>query len=69
MVSRVHRFERFGEYPWHVSLREGSVADNWREVEHYPTFREADAAARRYVRRYAVAVPDGDEWKASPLIA
>jgi hypothetical protein len=69
MVVRVHWYESFGCYPWRVSLREAStVAEVWREVEQYPTFREADAAARRFVRRNAVATSSGeDEWKAYPV--
>jgi len=66
-VSRVHWYVSLGSYPWRVSLKEGTVAETWHEVEQYPTFHEADAAARRHVRRCACAVPDGTDWKAAPL--
>lgn len=67
VVSRVHWYESLGAYSWRLALREGeTVAENWREVAQYPTFAESDAAARRHVRRHAVAVADGEEWCAFP---
>jgi len=63
-VARVHHCESFGRYPWRVSLREAG-GETWRVVDEYPTFREADAAAKRHVRSRAVAVGEEDDWCAS----
>jgi len=68
MVSRVHHYkDNIGSYPWRVSLRDSVAENEWREVDQKPTFAEADAAAKRYVRNGATADARGDEWVAVPL--
>ena len=68
MITRVHYYkDNVGSYPWRVSLHESGANETWREVNQVPTFAEAEAAARRYVRQDASASPRGDGWVAVPL--